>query len=514
MNDQENPIHLEITTLEAGDLESLDALCRAEDVASEPADLAEEARLAEKFDPAGLSAEQWLTRWAAEKAERAAKLERERAESNHAAIAAVGRGDWFRPYDWRTGQLAVALLDGMPELGDPDFEAAYCRSWSQDVSAAIRWARLGWRLDTISDAEADELGIAGWHRQEAATQRELERLRARDAAEERHAKDKLDRALTEASGRSLYADVAALRAEGVERPRPTIGRRTDGAALLYPAAVNVLLGDPEGGKTLVSAAVAAEVLCSGGSVLWVDADYNGEAATVARLEETFGVPGELLEDRDCFRLVTPEDRADLLGAIEDAATWRPTLAVLDSQGEIFGMFSVNADRDNEVTPVMRATSARLASLGAAVLVIDHLAKGKESRDYGASGSTAKKRAVDGALLRVVRQREFAPGKGGRADLLVIKDRHGSLREVSGPGKEPRAATFELYGDIEGNAGWEFVAPFGAEAPASGGGDDAAKLDALRPAPGSAWDVRQRMKWGAERAKNAWEAWVARGGDQK
>lgn len=58
-----------------------------------------------------------------------------------------------------------------------------------------------------------------------------------------------------------YADVAALIANGVERRVPDAGGiRNDGARLSYRAAVNGLVGPPEGGKTLVAIAQACDEL--------------------------------------------------------------------------------------------------------------------------------------------------------------------------------------------------------------------------------------------------------------
>lgn len=73
----------------------------------------------------------------------------------------------------------------------------------------------------------------------------------------------------------LYVDAALVLRAGYERPSPSRGaERADGLRLLYAAAVNGLVGDPETGKTLIATAMAAEGLARGESVLWIDVDHN------------------------------------------------------------------------------------------------------------------------------------------------------------------------------------------------------------------------------------------------
>ena len=60
----------------------------------------------------------------------------------------------------------------------------------------------------------------------------------------------------------------------------------------------------------------------------------------------------------------------------------------------------------------------LAMAGAAVVCIDHLAKGAESRSLGSTGTLAKRRVVGGATIRVKLLDAYTPGKGGRALLTV------------------------------------------------------------------------------------------------
>jgi len=158
----------------------------------------------------------------------------------------------------------------------------------------------------------------------------------------------------------------------------------------------------------------------------------------------------------------------------------------------------------------------LAKAGAAVLVIDHLSKGADSRNFGPVGTAAKRRAIGGVSLRVTVKDAFTPGSGGAAYLKVNKDRHGGLREHCPTGdREPLAGTFimrvfgdALTGEIKAADGTENVTDDHALS-ASQARDvaaDVALLDALDPPPQSRRDVCQRMTWGTARAQSALSAW--------
>ena len=131
---------------------------------------------------------------------------------------------------------------------------------------------------------------------------------------------------------------------------------------------------------------------------------------------------------------------------------------------------------------------------------------------GAGGTIAKKRAVDGSMLRFTVTQPFTPGHGGAAHLTITKDRHGGLREASPVGeREPLAATFKLT--QTGNAiTWQFIAPAGHTARDTLDSDLDA-LDKLTPPPTSVRDVKARMKWSTDRCGTALKAWRMRTSDR-
>lgn len=287
-------------------------------------------------------------------------------------------------------------------------------------------------------------------------------------ADERHKESSMDsdgqagQESGDKQDKSLYTDVAAM-LDGTlpEPPRPCVLCRTDGQALFYKGEVNIVFGDPDHGKTWVVLAACAETLKNGGRVLSIDLDHNGAAAIVSRLL-LLGAPKEALRDPDRFRHCEPGDSAGVGQVVKHCEQWQADTVVIDSTGELLPMFGASSDSADDFTQVHTRVLQPLADTGAAVLLVDHLAKGRESRAMGPGGSMAKRRTVGGSSVRVVRVRPFTRREGGKAHLLVNKDRHGGLRDRCPPplpGKEEQlAGTFVLgAADNGGLAPWQVVA---------------------------------------------------------
>lgn len=316
-----------------------------------------------------------------------------------------------------------------------------------------------------------------------------------------------------------YFDVAALLAgELPPAPKPLYGPRDDGVGIFYAGQVNLVFGDPESGKTWVCLWCAADELINNpdARVLLMDLDHNGAAATVKRLLD-LGVPKEILADLNRFRYIEPEDSRQTRDIVEDMADWQPTIVLVDSLGELLPMFGSSSNSADDFTLVHTKVLKPLARTGAAVLLVDHLAKGSDSRTFGPGGTGAKRRAIGGVSLRVRVENAFTPGKGGSAFLSVNKDRHGGLRQHCPTGdREPLAGVFKLRAFADDVLEASITAPReGERAPADfaiGAANperlesDVSALDALDPPPASVRDVRARMNWGADRAKDTLKIW--------
>lgn len=231
----------------------------------------------------------------------------------------------------------------------------------------------------------------------------------------------------------LYPDIGALLSEGLpEPPTPDILRRNDGVGLFYRGEINLLYGDPEDGKTMIALAACVEVLRDGGTALFVDLDDNGVESTIARLL-MLGAPADALR-KGQFRYCSPAGPDRMEKAVADglADGLVPDLVVIDCVGELIPMFGGSNDSADDFTGIIRATAAPLARAGACVVLIDHLAKSTDSRNYGSGGTMAKRRRVGGTQLRVMVDEQLRKGCGGALRLGIRKDRHSGLRQHCSP----------------------------------------------------------------------------------
>ena len=310
-----------------------------------------------------------------------------------------------------------------------------------------------------------------------------------------------------------YVNVRELFDQGLtDAPVPEYCTRDDGAKLIYPAQLNVLYGDPESGKTWIALAAAVETLNDGKRILIMDLDHNGPSATISRLVAMGADLGQLVDPK-CFRYIEPEDHIEAGQVVYDMRTWKPHLVVIDSIGELLPMFGANSNSADDFTRTHSAIIKPLVRAGAAVVAVDHMAKGNASRTQGAGGTIAKKRAIGGAYLRVVVDEPFTRGKGGSAVMTITKDRHSGVREYAKQARpEPIAAVFELVQDGE-NLRTTFRTPGDNDrAPSHSVTDagprvaeDADKVVAARK-QGDQLDtkneVRIKFGWGSQRALDA------------
>lgn len=309
---------------------------------------------------------------------------------------------------------------------------------------------------------------------------------------------------------ATYFDMAGLLSGDLpEPPAPTVMARSDGVAIFYADAFNLVFSDPESGKTWLVLCAMAEELNKGHRVLFVDLDHNGPTSIATRLI-ALGVSVKVLSDLDRFRYIEPDDTVAVTEVVEDAGRWRPHLVGVDSLGELLPMFRASSNSGDDFTSVHGKVIKPLVKSGAAVVVIDHLAKGQESRASGPTGSPAKRRAVDGVSLRVKAESAFVPGQGGKAFLTINKDRHGGLRAKSDTGgREPLAAVFELIAKPDDTLAWKLRTPKAGEtAPADGANADlVAKIAALDPPPKSGNAAHAALGGNRQAVLAAFKEWV-------
>jgi hypothetical protein len=247
---------------------------------------------------------------------------------------------------------------------------------------------------------------------------ELEQLIANDGAAER---GETPGAILEHGWHAT--DLSVIFAANYEAPTPTVLERTDGDALFYVGRVNGLNGESGSGKSWVAQAAVAEVLNAGGDVLYIDLEDHAASLT-ARLTD-LGVSTDAIVEH--FTYIQPEGRYTALAAAAVEGLVRDNavdLVVVDSVGEAMALDGQKQNDDDEVAGWFRRLPRRLARLGPAVILVDHVPKAKDAPTHYAIGSQRKKAAIDGALYRVEQTKALGRGRAGIVKLTCSKDRNG------------------------------------------------------------------------------------------
>lgn len=193
-------------------------------------------------------------------------------------------------------------------------------------------------------------------------------------------------------------DLAAVLADGYEPPRPTMCL-VEGSeyGLFYAGRINAIFGDSGGGKTWVALWAIKEIIQNGQDAVLVDYEDH-PAAAVSRLEALGCTRKSILKH---LIYIQPQERWNNIAEqnlIEGLAGRNVKFAAIDSTGEGMALDGVNPNADDEVARWFRGVARTLATMGAAVVLIDHVPKvqaGSRNTDF-ASGSQRKRAAVNGA----------------------------------------------------------------------------------------------------------------------
>ncbi|MEX5269066.1 AAA family ATPase [Kocuria sabuli] len=227
-------------------------------------------------------------------------------------------------------------------------------------------------------------------------------------------------------------DLSAVLDGTWKQHEPTLMRRTDGHALLYPGLVHSLQGESESGKSFVAQAEAARQLKVGARVLYLDFESD-QGTVVTRMLQMGAEPAAILERLDYRRPDTlpngsTMDAAAFIGMLRN----KYALAVIDGVTEAFSVFGVSSVDNDEVTTWGREVPRKIAErTGAAVVLIDHVTKATEGRGRFAIGAQAKMSYLTGASYTVEVIEPLGVGMVGTIALRVGKDRPGMVRPHSG-----------------------------------------------------------------------------------
>lgn len=237
------------------------------------------------------------------------------------------------------------------------------------------------------------------------------------------------------------ADLAALLETDLEPESGTFLTRTDGTSLLYAGKMHVFQAEPSSGKSWISLHVVREVLDMGGSAVYLD--FEDTPTGILRRLQNLGCSSDAMRERLVYaRPVGRYGTAERLQIERILDRLNPDLVVIDGVGESLSRNGLSEDKADDVLRWFDLFPRPIAETGAAVLMIDHVAKDPEQRGRWARGSGAKLGAVDGASFQVKVITPFSRHRAGAVKLVVAKDRPGqfSIGEVAALVKiEPHAA---------------------------------------------------------------------------
>lgn len=373
----------------------------------------------------------------------------------------IGPTAYYRPGH---GDIHQAIVDTVTELGTVDFlaitgqlrdvgsefDARYLlelQAATPAVSTALRHAH------TLAHLEADRRIVAALADAQQAAMAGGEPATIIDSLT-----NELDRALTGVDlGRTRSSwepvDLAPILIGDYAVPSPTICRRTDGHGLIYPGHIHSFAGEPESLKSWLVQCACAEQVADGRHVVYLD--FEDQAVGVVPRLQALRVPDELIAAR--FHYAHPETPVEghtrhLDRILADGCT----LVVIDGMTEAMALHGLDPQDNGDTATFMRLLPRRATAAGAAVVIIDHVTKDRETRGRWAIGAQHKLAALDGAAYQIEVVHPFGKGRRGLATITVAKDRPGGVRAVAGGGKHFGTLVLESHAD--GAVAWHLNPP--------------------------------------------------------
>ncbi len=252
-----------------------------------------------------------------------------------------------------------------------------------------------------------------------------------------------------------------LMQRGTHRPEPSIFRRDDGAALVYPGRTHIFMGEPESYKTWAALFMIAQEIKAGNAGLLIDCE--DEAATAIERLQQLGLSQD--EIAEGFRYISPSGtRFDAVARayVENVfavCDHMITVAVIDSMTEAMTLNGWDPDKGTDVSSFYHSLPHTLTDQGAAVVIIDHVTKTSSTRGRWAIGSERKVSGLTGAAYVFKARRPFGRGMTGTVGITMSKDRCGSVRPLA-RGSDESLGTLTLASDETGAVEVTFRIPGG------------------------------------------------------
>lgn len=223
-------------------------------------------------------------------------------------------------------------------------------------------------------------------------------------------------------------DLSALWDASQELPKPSLGLRADGKALLYAGKIHWVSGEPGSGKTWLALFWTLEQVRSGRSVVYVD--MESDPITITARLRALGVEREQLSLVRYLRVRwEPVHLPDTVEALtEKVRTHSPSAVVFDGMAAALAQLGMDENSNGDVSAFTSAVLRPVADAGPAVIVVDHLAKpqGDGRQVRYARGASAKLADASGVAFLLTVAVPFSKTKQGLAKLIVGKDRNGAV----------------------------------------------------------------------------------------
>lgn len=213
--------------------------------------------------------------------------------------------------------------------------------------------------------------------------------------------------------------------------------RSDGMALLYPGEIHDIHAWPGMGKSMIAQWMTAQVLSSSGagSVLYLDYE-SSRKNVVSRIR---GIGGAVEDLRDRFAYVRPKDHPSLDPAgFEGLLKSQPwSLVVIDGVNRSIGLAGGAVDSQEDVNGWIEDLPENIREItGAAVMMVDHVPKGRDSDLLMPIGAQAKFAAITGASYALRPKKGSARTRDRSVlELVVTKDREDEIQSRVDPLKD-------------------------------------------------------------------------------
>lgn len=208
---------------------------------------------------------------------------------------------------------------------------------------------------------------------------------------------------------------------------PTIG------GLLYPGRRHVISGELESLKSWLVQVLAVQEIRDGHTVIYIDYE-QGPRDTLRRIRDLGLTDAEIARG---FIYIEPRDGIgehinDVIALLEKHA---PTLVAIDAFTGALATHGLDPNKSTDIERFYTNVIDLFRAGGAAVSILDHLTKDRDTRGKYAIGSERKVAAAD-VHLSLETIQPFGRGRTGIARITTLKDRGAYLTR-------PRAGELEL-----------------------------------------------------------------------